>query len=811
MKKLLLKQGSTIAIAVAVFVGAGDANAQQDLSAEQSATSTEGTPESEIVVTATRREQSLQEVPIAVTAVSSTQLVRANVTSAADLLRVAPTLQITTTNSESAGTTIRIRGVGTAGNNPGLEGAVGVFIDGVYRQRSGLAMNNLFDIDQIEVLRGPQGTLFGKNTSAGAIVVTPKSPKLGVAEAMVKLGVGNYGNRELEGMVNAPLGNNLALRVSGAYQGRDGFIKDVRTNDRHQDLNRMLFRGMLLWEPSDTISWRGTVDYSEKNEDCCAAIYRITGGATALMNSFAPGAVIPLDPKKYQSISTPGRPFFENTKDLGFSSHLKIDLSDDITFKSIVARRKFKASNAVDADFGAADIVNQDTQSTQKLTSAEATINGKSGALDWLVGFYYSDESIDLRQAFRYGADLQKFVTAATGGAISAANAAVLYPNNGGNTRADFVQDSSSYSFFTHNQFQITDRLGVVAGLRYNHEKKEGGLINYLTNSPSCGGGPFDGQGAAPPAGIPGSLRAFCPRPTTSSKISESEFTGIAGVNYKLTDDIMAYVSYSRGYKAGGFNLDRDAAASVLGVNPASGLVIGTQAQANEAVKFKPEFSDSYELGLRTQFFDRTLTINATYFHTDYSDFQLNNFNGIAFSIVNAGSVKAHGFEVEGAWNPGSGLSFTYGVSHVIARWGNEPVLQFNPPDNAAPLPPNLPLAGRILNNAPKWSFATGAHYEHSIGEDTKVFINVGANYRSAIIAGANLNAAKAQGDTLLLNGRIGLARDTANGWELSVWGNNLTNEYYRIVGFDTTLQSGSISDFPGQPRTYGVTFRKNF
>ena len=807
MRKSHLKQGSALTFAMMAWVSGGIAQAQQ----APTATGAEDAL-GEVIVTAARREQALQDVPIAVTAVSDAQLERANVTSTADLLRVAPTMQITTTNSETGGTTIRIRGVGTAGNNIGLEGAVGVFIDGVYRQRSGLAMNNMFDIDRIEVLRGPQGTLFGKNTSAGAITVTPKAPRLGVFDAMVKVGVGNYSNRELQGVINVPIAEDLALRISGAYQRRDGFIEDVRTDDRHQSLDRMLFRGMLRWEPTDRISWRGTVDYSEKNEDCCAAIYRIAGGATLLQTSLVPGAVVPSDPKQYRAISTPGRPLAENTKDLGFSSHLTIDLGDDITFKSILAHRKFEGFNAVDADFGAADIVYQDSDITQELTSVEATLNGVWGRLDWLLGFYYSDESIDYRLATRYGADLKRFVTAATGGAINAATAAVLYPTGGGNTRSDYVQDSSSYSFFTHNQFQLTERLGVVAGLRYNHEDKDGGLVNYVTNSPSCGGGPFNGQGAAPPAGIPGTLRLLCPRPLTDTPINESEVTGAAGLNYKFTDDILAYVSYSHGYKAGGINLDRDAASSVLGVSPASGLVIGSQAQVNAAARFDPEFSNSYEVGVRSQFFDRALTVNATYFRTNYKDFQLNNFNGVGFSIFNVGSVKSHGFEVEGAWLAGRGLSFTYGLSHVIVKYGkNDPVLLFDPPDNAAPLPPNLPLAGRTLNNAPKWSVSAGAHYEHDVGDTLKAFIDVGASYRTSLIAGANLNAAKAQGDTLLINGRIGLLRDAENGWELALWGANLTNEYYRIVGFDTLFQSGSISDFPGVPRTYGVTFRKEF
>ena len=231
-----------------------------------------------VVVTATRREQALQDIPLAVTAVNAEQLKQQNVVSTADLMRVAPTLQIQSSNSETGGSSIRIRGVGTTGNNPGLEGAVGVFIDGVYRQRSGLAMNNLFDIGRIEVLRGPQGTLFGKNTSAGAITVTPNLPKLGEVDAYGKVGYGNFSNTEVEGMVNLPLGESAALRVSGAYQTRDGYVEDVATGQDHFSRDRQLVRAQLMWEPTDNITWRGVIDYSEKDEACCSAVYHLIGG-----------------------------------------------------------------------------------------------------------------------------------------------------------------------------------------------------------------------------------------------------------------------------------------------------------------------------------------------------------------------------------------------------------------------------------------------------------------------------------------------------------------------------------------------------
>jgi outer membrane receptor protein involved in Fe transport len=786
MRKDHWKWSSALTLGLASVAGLG---ATGTAAAQEGAAATE---ENAVVVTATRREQALQDTPIAITAVGEEDLQRANVVSTQDLQRVAPTLMIQNSNSETGGSTIRIRGVGTTGNNAGLEGAVGVFIDGVYRQRAGLAMNNLYDISRIEVLRGPQGTLFGKNTSAGAISVVPNTPQLGDFEAGVKVGVGNFESRDLEGMVNIPLGETLALRVAGAWQEREGYVKDVRSGRDSFNRDRQLVRGMLLWAPTENIEWRGTVDYAQKDEDCCQAVYRIVGAATTIQNSLVPGAVIPSSPTLYQSINSTNRPITEITEDTGFSSHLTIDFGR-VTLKNIIAHRIFESQNDLDADFGAADILYQRIDNEQKLTSFETTLNGEFGILDWLLGVYYAEETVDQTNSTPYGTQLAAYLTVL---GLPSGTANALYPAGGGAVRADFVQDGTSWSIFTHNQIQFTDRFGAVLGVRYNNEEKDGGMPLYQTNSPSCGGGPFDGQGAAPPA-IPNGFRLLCPRPTYRSTVDESETTGTVGLNYKLTDDILVYVSYSRGYKAGGINLDRDAPAAV-GVNPNSGLVTGTQAAVNRAAAFSPEFSDSYEFGVRSQFFDRTLTLNGTYFQTDYEDFQLNTFNGLGFTISNAGTVDSKGFELESLWRAGEDLTFNLGVAHVVAKYGFEP---------------NIPVGirGRTLTNAPKYNISGGLHYEHNMFADVSGFFDLSAAYRTNYNTGSDLAPTKRQPAFTTINGRVGLFSDGAQGWEVALWGNNLFNEYSQLIAFDTVFQAGSISEFPAPPRMYGITFRKNF
>ncbi|MBD3759249.1 TonB-dependent receptor [Rhizorhabdus sp.] len=804
---ILTSAVSLTAVAGAIGLASG-ANAQQ---ASSSATIEDA---AEIIVTATRRDQALQDIPLAVTAVGGEQIKQQNITSTADLMRVAPTLQVQTGQNETNASTFRIRGVGTTGDNFGLEGAVGIFIDGVYRQRAGLAMNNLFDIGHVEVLRGPQGTLFGKNTSAGAITIQPNLPKLGAFDGSVRLTAGNYSAREVEGMVNVPLGEKVAVRVSGAYQKRDGYIRDVITGADTNDRDRKLVRAQILFEPSDTVSWRGVFDYSEKDEHCCQAVYGRVGGATLLMNSLVPGAVSPIAPT-YLSIGTPSRPFVEKTDDTGFASYLTIELPNDITFKNILAHREFNGQNNGDADFGAADILYQHVRSRQKLTSAEATFSGKWGVLDWLVGGYFSDESVDVNSDLPYGTQFARYIGTALGGspaALALANAA--FPAGGGAQKAVFAQDSTSWSFFTHNQIQITEQLGAVVGVRYNHEKKKGGLSEYITNSPSCGGGPYDGQGAAPLPGLPNSVRLLCPRPTFSTKVNESRVTGTAGLNWRFTRDILAYASYTHGYKAGGINLNRDASVAAAGTNPATGLVRGTPAQVAAAARFKPETSDSYEVGVRSQFFGRTLTINATYFNTKFKDFQLNTFNGFGFLISNPGSVTTRGIEVEGSWRPIRDLSFTYGVTRMSAKYGNDaglraPVAASAPP----PFPANPPLAGRTINGAPRWSASWGVHFEQPVtgSGEVKAFIDLSANYRSRMNVQTNLNPLGISPSLTLINGRIGIHSDSEHGWEVALFGTNLTKKFYQVFSSDAVVQAGSISAFPGAPRMYGISVRKDF
>jgi iron complex outermembrane receptor protein len=234
--------------------------------------------ENVIIVTATLRAANVQDIPIAVTAVSPNELERQNVQDIRTLSSITPSFNLQSSQSETQGTSIRIRGVGTTGNNTGLESSVGVFIDGVYQSRPGVALGDLVDLERLEVLRGPQGTLFGRNTSAGALNITTKRPSLTNVEGFVNASYGNYDYYGIQAGVSAPLiENTLGVRIAGAYRKRDGTLKSVNSDAESSTRDRYILRGQMLWEPSPDVSVRIIGDYAETDEQCCStAILRET-------------------------------------------------------------------------------------------------------------------------------------------------------------------------------------------------------------------------------------------------------------------------------------------------------------------------------------------------------------------------------------------------------------------------------------------------------------------------------------------------------------------------------------------------------
>lgn len=911
---------------------AGEVNPNADVSPTEEVARPE--EDEGIVVTAQGRAQILQDVPLAVSAVSAESLQNSGATDIRQLNQLAPSLLVSSTGTEANGSA-RIRGIGTVGDNPGLESSVAVFIDGVYRSRSGIGLNELGEIERIEVLRGPQGTLFGRNASAGLIHIISKKPNLNRFEGYGELTYGNYDFLRGAAGITGPIGDTgLGFRVDGVYVQRDGFYRVENpqggTESRVNDRDRYFVRGQLLYEPSDNFEVRLIGDYSKRDESCCGAVFvetretfdpTPTGGqdfAYAPNNRIADilrsmGETFPSvdDPFSRVITVTPGRTFRNETEDYGVSGQIDWDFGG-AALTSITAFRKYKSGGAADIDYGRVDIGYRadDGNAFRRFEtfSQELRLQGSafSDRLDWLVGAYFAKEDLHVADNLKFGTQYGAFAACrmvatvnpnpalrnpANPGCLSTAGRAILTGtgipgaippgtpafgaltpaiiagidrlstlNNLGDQRANYYQDSRNYAFFTHNIFKVTDELSLTLGARYTNEKKEF-EADFNNNNTVC---PAQQAALTPlltnPA-VPASLRPLIGGIVTltctgnssstlnnldlSSERKEDEWTGTAVISYKPDPDTMLYASYSKGYKAGGFNLDR----SDLG----SALTPRTNADAAN-LQFAAEKVDAYEIGAKISG-PRGLTFNIVAFRQDFKDFQLNTFNGTVFIVQNINScstnlngadqdpsgttgacdpdnvkpgVRSQGVEIEMSGSIGPDLRVTGGYTFADTKYRRNLIGS----SQGEPLDPFLfLLPGQNLSNAPEHVVTGSLAYTPELGSSgLSGLFYVDARYTSDFNTGSDLFPEKEQKAFTVVNGRIGI-RGPDERWAVELWGQNLFNADYYQVAFNAPFQGANsraqvarfgaplgfgtgnqlFSAFLAEPRTYGITVRGRF
>ena len=786
--------------------------------AQQAAQTDEGSRTIEnIIVTAQKREQSLQDVPIVVTAVSEQLLQDTGVKDIKDLTVLTPGLTVTSTSSE-ASTTARVRGIGTVGDNPGLESSVGVVIDGVYRPRNGVGFGDLGELDRIEVLKGPQGTLFGKNTSAGVINIVTKRPTQDFS-SQVEVTAGNYGALEGSASINGGLREGVSARLYVGARERDGFL-DVRrgagprTETQDNDRKVSTARGQLLLEPSDDLDIRLVADYSERDESCCGGVQTINGPAAAAINALAGGRGVNPAADAFDREVFLNRGTQQEIEDLGGSAEVNYDFGA-ATLTSVTAYRTWESVNAQDVDFTTADIWHRDPNGNQatdfKQASQEFRVAGETDMLSWLVGGFYAVEDLDSRQQLQYGTQFPTYILALTGGALSPVLPFVAAPGAypvGLGSRDLHEQESKTWAIFTNNSIRFTEALELTVGVRYTQESKDLDT-QYLNTHSGQGCQTLRNNFAVVPAAARTAVYGIgCAAFTdpiyanlaNSQSLDEDEVSGTAKLAFRFTDEVMSYLSFARGYKAGGFNLDRVRTGSSA-FNPGTPVVgVG----ANLDTSFDKELVDSYEVGFKTQWFGNSLLLNASVFYQDYTDFQLNTFDGVQFLVTSVDQVTSEGVDLDIVWfTPLEQLSLQGGVTYAKTEI-DDPVALANP---------GLFAQNREndrLSFAPEWSASLSATFEQPLGGELMWRTNVGAKYTSEYNTGSNLVPQKMQDALTLVNARTGLGAEDES-WMIELWAQNLTDEEYYQVVFDAPLQTGSFNAFLGAPRTYGMTARFKF
>lgn len=813
----------------------------------------------DIIVTATGRAQRSQDIPIAVNVVGSEQLENSGISDIRGLRQIAPSFQATTGQSSASGVVLRIRGIGTAGDNPGFEPSVGVFVDGVFRARAGLALADLPPIERVEVLRGPQGTLFGRNTSAGALNIITQKPGFefgGYAEASY----GNLDEIELKAGVTGPVSDKVALRLDGGYHKRDGYIKDVNSDRRFNDLDRWSVRGQALFESED-VSFRLIADYAKTNEQCCGALNTNSGFAQPGTPAFAASAVIqglaaangltgivtPFDPKKREVAYSPNRDLTEKMREWGVSGQLDWDLGG-VELTSITAWRDWKALRGMDVDFSGVDRAYRENMPiNMRDFTQELRLKGTAfdDHLDWLIGGFYLNEKLKYTERTRFGTQgaqyVDQFINALTDAAVpgptgfqvfgsrpntplvgqvllasnpqlaaAAAQAGVLdtfltpltAPLAGqGQIGDSYRVNTEAFALFTHNIIKFSDNVSLTVGLRYNHESKKLNA-DLQSNLPSCSTlqsaryGLYRQALQGLPSGLGNAITNLVCNPVVNpefngiyrGKRSESKLTGTAKLSIKLDDRVMVYGGYDRGYKSGGYNLDRGSFDTrFLG---------GNGAQVSD-LEFGNEDVDSYEVGVKTNF-SSAFQFNANLFYTELSGYQNLTFMGNNFVVQNFDKVVAQGVELESVIRPVSDLSITLGYSYVDTKVK----------DPAAGEDNRLPLT-----NSPKHVVTGAVTWTPQISSNVGGLLHLDWRSNSdsnTINDPVGVPFTTNDGYTIV-NARAGVNFGPDQNYAVEFYVENLFNKYYNVTSFPIPEQSASFAVYPSPPRLYGVKLRARF
>ena len=786
----------------------------------------------EIIVTAQKREQSVQEVPIAVSAFDQDFLEEAGIEDILELQFFVPGL--TVYNNQTVGqTNINIRGVGTAGNSVSLESSVGIYVDGVYRSRQSSSIGDLVDLERVEVLKGPQGTLFRKNTASGAIQFLTRKPDLEAVGGFLELLAGNESYGSFKGAVNIPLvTGHSAIRLSGSSSQRDVYIDNITTGTDTNDRDRYSIRGQLLMTNGDDLTLRLIADYSEIDEVCCAASNIFDGPGDNAANFIAaggslpptgqlPGAsfALPLDviagltgltgapvvlSNRYDDdIVATNRDPFSKIEETGFSAEVTWDINDDITFTSITAYRSYERDGDVDADFNATDVLSRSGGFTEQDTiTQEFRIDGVWRDITYATGVYYFDQELNHDEYLTLGTTanitltgglptfalinvdpgLCPFIEASTG-ITQAVCLGPAFPAGEGSINFS-TQEQTSWAVFAQADWKLTEDTILTLGLRYLDEEKDMN-VEFLETI------------FTPIFGAFTPLSPFVPN-VENITFEDDSVTGTIKLTHFWTNDIMTYASYGPGYKSGGTNIDR--------ISPATGAPL----------LFDPETSESYELGMKGDFMQNRLRVNMALYKTEFEDFQANTFVGTGFVLQNAGEIESNGFEVDVTAVLNSYFTLAGGAAYVDAEYDSfvggaciRTPFGEEPDANDARFPAVCDASGNTVGSTPEWTYYTSLIGSYDLSSGV-LYGRLDVSHKDDMLIGNDNDLNKEADAYTLANLHIGYSFAEGK-YDVSVWAKNITDEDYRVSGFNSVLREGSLSAYHAEPRTYGLTFRANF
>lgn len=711
-----------------------------------------------IVVTARKKEENLQQTPLSIIALPAGELEKQNISDLSGLNERTPNVFLGAGGGfGSSNAAFYVRGIGADRNAINQEAAVAVYVDDVYYSRSDGALFNILDVEQIEITRGPQGTLYGRNATAGSIRYITREPDLESFSAQLDVTGGSFARIDARGIVNLPLSEQFAIRVTAATLNQNGYVTNALGQDLG-DVSTQIVRGQALWSPSDRLRVLGVFDYTRTDNNGSAT--SLTGyDGTQLFPILAAGAGFDTDPNFVGSTTRSASVLdsFYQSDNVSGSLTLDYDLNDSLSFKSVTAYRDIGIEANYDFDTAAGALLeNRDVTRNIKAFSQELQLGGTIGErLDWIGGFFYYDEESDDRRFVAFAGD-----PTAPGGTI----------------RSNPFHGIESISFFGQSTLNVTDRFSITGGLRWNRDKKSIIATELAQDGTPLTFLPTDVNGNSGPLII-------------SAEDTYKALSGRVSLEYDLSDTVFAFASYARGFRAGALN-DR----------PRANFDVATQMDpsVNYGINsVDPEKLDTYEVGFRSVLADNRVRFNATFFYQELKDFQVANQVGSITLLENAAAAEAYGIETEIDLFLSEDLSIDF-----TGAWLETEITEADP---GTPF-----TVGNGLGNSPEFSFSVGGNYEFDIGQGN-VISRLDYSYQDDFFSNPANDLRFQLPGYGLLSANVRYTAPSGR-WSIAAYGKNLTDkEYFSQALNFTDIVLGFAQGTPGRGIEGGATLTIKF
>lgn len=767
----------------------------------------------EVIVTAQKRTESLQDVPISVAAVSAQKMSDFGIVDMENLSTYVPNFSI---NETGISTTVTIRGI-SSGINPGFEQSVGMYNDGIFYGRDQLARVPMMDLERVEVLRGPQGILFGKNSIAGAVSMITAKPTDTLEGSVTALYENDANERDIRAVISGPITDNVTGRLAVLYRDMDGYLPNTFLDRDEQQEEETFIRGAL--------QWNGSEDFVA-NLKVSRATFDVTGRNIEVFNSVGtPDHLTVLNTLQ----TALGRPPVGTEQDYKRDSNgdssdntvdnatLKMDwVLEPFTVTSITGYVDYEYDEVCDCDFTGALVFDAEFDEEYSQFSQELRLTSPGGeTIDYIAGVFYQTSEISYGDRINLVDDT--ILTQVLGSA-----APPLAPlANLSATQRQFEQDADLWAVFAQATWNISDTWRLTVGGRYTDENKEASRVQSHISAPGFGGMPLPpGPGDSPLSGPYNALFGLFsiePYEKFDSDLDESAFTPVVTVQWDVTDEAMLYGTWTKGFKSGGFDARSNAHPDPAVVNATNAL---SGADLVGSWEFDKEEANSAELGAKMRFADGMAELNIALYRTEYTDLQVSQFDGtLGFNVTNAGEATVQGIELDGRWAATDSLTLSGAVAYLDFEYDSFPNSQchFGQAPNSPAFPGLCDVSGKRKEYTPEWTASLSADWHRAMGDSLELRAGVDVNYTDSYLYAANLDPATEQDAYAIWNARIALAsiNDT---WEIAVLGRNLSDEVVLNFGGNTPLAStltggggNSYYAFVNRPRNIAVQLSYNF